>query len=101
MTSYIICRYEPTATPGKFSKKPADWRTGTAEWRLGDCLSHLGLKAEAEKLLLAGVKKLREDTTAPPGTLTPALETLADHYERSGQSERAQPIRSELKPPVK
>ncbi len=80
---------------------PADWRTGTAEWRLGDCLSHLNLKAEAEELLLAGVKKLREDTTAPPGTLTPGLEKLADHYERTGQPEQAQSIRSELKPKPK
>ncbi|MCX5691834.1 MAG: serine/threonine-protein kinase [Planctomycetota bacterium] len=80
---------------------PADWRTGTAEWRLGDCLSHLGLKAEAEASLLAGVKKLREDSTAPAGTLKPGLEKLAEHYERTGQADRAAPIRDELKPPVK
>ncbi len=80
---------------------PADWRTGTAEWRLGDCLSNLGLKEEAEALLLAGVKKLREDSTAPPGTLKPGLEKLADHYERTGQADRAVPIRAELKPLAK
>ena len=28
VVTYIVARYEPTATAGKYVKKPADWRTG-------------------------------------------------------------------------
>jgi serine/threonine protein kinase len=79
--------------------KPGDWRTATAEWRLGDCLSKLGLNSEAESLLLEGVKHLREDKETPPGSLAAGLQRLMEHYRRTGQTEKAAEVAKELPPP--
>ncbi|MCC6319977.1 MAG: serine/threonine protein kinase [Phycisphaerales bacterium] len=75
-----------------------DWRTGTAEGRLGDCLSNLGLNDEAEKLLLAGVQNVRQDTAAPSGTLESGLKRLLAHFERTAQADKAARVREELPP---
>jgi eukaryotic-like serine/threonine-protein kinase len=73
-----------------------DWRTATSEVRLGDCLSNLRESVEAEKLLLAGVASMRADAKTPASSLVWALRTLATHYERVGDTARAESTRTEL-----
>jgi hypothetical protein len=75
---------------------PADWRTGTAEMRMGECLSLLGEPEAGEVLLLAALKKLREDPGTAPGNTEACLGLLRDHYTRTGQTEKAAEIEAQL-----
>jgi serine/threonine protein kinase len=90
---------EPLARSLELCRKlfpPADWRTGTAEMRMGECLSLLGEHEAGEALLLAALKKLREDPGTAPGNKEACLGLLRDHYTRTGQTEKAAEIEAQL-----
>ena len=75
---------------------PPDWRVGTAEMRLGHCLSNLGEAGPGEALLVAGIAKMRADSNSAPGNFNDGLQKLAEHYRRAGQSDKAAQIEKEL-----
>ncbi len=95
----FVAAREPLARSLDLVRKlitPPDWRVGTAEMRLGHCLSNVGEAGPGETLLIAGIAKMRADSNSAPGNLSDGLQKLAEHYRRNGQSDKAAEIEKEL-----
>ena len=75
----------------------SDWRQGSAESVLGECLAQLERYEEAEALLLSGYSKLRT-SEARPERIAEARDRLARFYDAREQPEKAAEYRQAASP---